>query len=52
MARRYASRPLRRDSVSSGEDEVERNQDFAGRGEGGGAEVCERRVSSSWANSE
>jgi hypothetical protein len=43
MARRYFSRPARRDSVSSGEEAVDLNQDFEGRGEGGGSEIREVR---------
>lgn len=35
MARRYASRSLRRDSVSAGEDDVDVNHDFDGSGDGG-----------------
>jgi hypothetical protein len=43
MARRYASRPFRRSSVSSGEEAVDLNQDFAGKGAGGGEEIMEER---------
>jgi FKBP-type peptidyl-prolyl cis-trans isomerase 2 len=37
MARRYASKPTRLVSVSSGEEAVDLNHDFAGKGAGGGA---------------
>jgi hypothetical protein len=43
MARRYFSKPTRRVSVSSGEDAVDLNQDFEGRGAGGGSDMSEVR---------
>ena len=46
MARRYFSSPMRRVSVSSGDEAVDLNQDFAGRGAGGGEET--RDVSEEW----
>jgi hypothetical protein len=44
MARKYASRPARRVSVSSGEEAVDLNQDFPGRGAGGGEDIREVRA--------
>ena len=44
MARRYFSRPIRRASVSSGDDAVDLNHDFDGRGAGGGWEMRDVRL--------
>lgn len=43
MARRYSSSPIRRDSVSSGEEAVDLNQDLDGKGAGRGEETREVR---------
>jgi hypothetical protein len=52
IARRYVSRSLRRDSVSSGEAVVDLNQDFEGREAGGGLEARDLNVESRLVNSE
>lgn len=44
MLVRYISSPLRRSSVSSGEDVVRKNHDFDGRGAGGTAPVWDVRT--------
>jgi hypothetical protein len=52
MARRYFSRPIRRVSVSSGEEAVDLNQDFPGKGAGGAWEMREMRELWRFAKSE
>lgn len=52
IARRYVSRPFRRSSRRVALETVLANQDFGGRGAGGGVVVCDVRVEWKEAKSE